>query len=149
VIDRRKPLDLGEIASDLVELYEPLADEGGRSLLARTAPSPVIADRELVSRAIANLIDNALKYGGPEIVVATRQTGSWAELTVADNGPGIARSDRVRAVERFTRLDNARTMPGAGLGLAMVSAVAQLHGGDLELFGEDGGLVARFRLRLG
>jgi hypothetical protein len=101
---------------------------------------------------VANLIDNALKYGGDRIAITVRREGSWALLEVADNGPGIAEADRGRAVDRFTRLDNARTRPGAGLGLAMVSAVAQIHGGTLELGnasggeGGGGGLLARIRL---
>ena len=104
-----------------------------------------LADRELLSRSLANLIDNALKYGGKRIVVATAPAGLFAEITVRDDGPGIAEGDRSRAVERFTRLDNARTQPGGGLGLAMVDAVARLHGGTLVLGGEDG-LIATLRL---
>ena len=151
--DRRTRLDLAEIAVDLIELYEPLAEQT-RTTLAVAAPRPVmaLADRELVSRAVANLIDNALKYGGDHIALAVRREGPWGVIEVADNGPGIAESDRARAMDRFSRLDNARTRPGAGLGLAMVSAVAQLHGGTFELAqasggeGGAGGLLARFRI---
>ena len=148
VTDRRVDADLALIAEDLVELYEPLAEQSGVRLEAGTRPVTAPIDRELISRSLANLIDNALKYGGKRIVVTTAPAGAWAEITVRDDGPGIAEGDRGRAVERFTRLDNARTQPGGGLGLAMVDAVARLHGGTLELGGEDG-LIATLRLPRG
>lgn len=143
--DRRAPLDLAGVAQDLVELYEPLAEQSGFELVAQAAPVTVRADRELLSRALANLIDNALKYGGKHITVTTRADGTGGEIIVADDGPGIPAPDRSRVVERFVRLDNARTLPGGGLGLAMVAAVARLHGGELVLSG-DHGLVASLRL---
>lgn len=148
VADRRVDADLALIAEDLVELYEPLAEQSGVRLEAATRAVTAPVDRELISRSLANLIDNALKYGGQRIVVTTAPAGAWAEITVRDDGPGIAKVDRSRAVERFTRLDNARTQPGGGLGLAMVDAVARLHGGTLVLGGEDG-LIATLRLPRG
>jgi signal transduction histidine kinase len=147
-VTARVATDLAVIAEDLVELYEPLAEQSGVRLEAATRAVTAPVDRELVSRSLANLIDNALKYGGQRIVVTTVPAGAWAEVTVRDDGPGIAEVDRSRAVERFTRLDNARTQPGGGLGLAMVDAVARLHGGTLVLGGEDG-LIATLRLPRG
>lgn len=158
VEDRRRPLDLAAVAEDLVELYDPLAEQSGVQLEARLQPVTVPADRELISRVLANLIDNALKYGGNAVVVTSRavidaEGTHWAEIAVEDNGPGISPADRARVVERFIRLDNARTRPGGGLGLAMVAAVARLHGGHFELGdpapgGASGrqGLVATLRL---
>jgi len=154
VEDRRRPLDLAGVAEDLVELYDPLAEQSGVQLEARLEPVTAPADRELVSRALANLIDNALKYGGEAVSVSTRQQrdsdgAAWAEIAVEDNGQGIALADRARAVERFVRLDDARTRPGGGLGLAMVAAVARLHGGSFELSDPRSGgkgLVATLRL---
>jgi signal transduction histidine kinase len=154
VEDRRRPLDLAAVAEDLVELYDPLAEQQGVQFEARLAPVTAKADRELVSRALANLIDNALKYGGKAVVVSTRRVldpdgPGWAEIAVEDNGPGIAPADRGRVVERFVRLDDARTQPGGGLGLAMVAAVARLHGGSLVLgdpLSGGKGLVATLRL---
>lgn len=147
VQDRRVPLDLAAVAEDMAELYEPLAEQSGVTLGLELAAAPVRADRELVSRALANCIDNALKYGGDTITVRTRAEGEGAVLEIADNGPGIPASDRARVVERFVRLDNARTRPGGGLGLAMVDAVARLHGGRLELdAGAAGGLVVALHL---
>lgn len=138
VEDRRRPLDLAAVAEDLVELYEPLAEQSGVRLEARLDTVTVRADRELVSRALVNLIDNALKYGGNAVTVTCGLYGGpegerRAEIAVEDNGPGIAPADRTRVVERFVRLDDARTRPGGGLGLAMVAAVARLHGGNLVL----------------
>lgn len=152
--DRRQPLDLGEVVTDLVELYEPLAESSGVVLSVEAAKVELLADRELMSRALANLIDNALKYGGDQVQVTVRAVGRSAEIAVSDNGLGIASEDRERALERFNRLDNARTRPGAGLGLAMVSAVAQLHGGEFTLSDRavggsapgTGGLVATIRI---
>ena len=151
--DRRQLLDLGEIAADLADFYEPLAESSGVILSVAAERVKAFADRELISRALANLIDNAIKYGGDHIGVAVREAGRWVELAISDNGPGIAPEDRERALRRFSRLDNARTGPGAGLGLAMVAAVAQMHGGELVL-GDHGpggvqGLVATLRLPRG
>ena len=154
VEDRRRAIALDEVVADLTELYEPLAEQSGIALDWQVDAVRVLGDRELLSRALANLIDNAIKYGGQRgegrIVLRCRAEGPWALVSVSDNGPGIPADQRERAVDRFTRLDNARTRPGAGLGLAMVQAVAQLHGGALELSGGDGvdlgGLVATLRL---
>lgn len=150
VEDRRRMIALNEVVEDLAELYEPLAEQSDIALTCAAEPVRMFGDRELLSRALANLIDNAIKYGGERIALSCRSEGPWALVTVADDGPGIPAEDREHAVERFTRLDNARTRPGAGLGLAMVSAVAQLHGGALELSGGRGdaleGLVATLRL---
>lgn len=142
VQDRRVTLDLAEVAADMVELYEPLAEQSGVALTLALSPAPVRADRELISRALANCIDNALKYGGDTITVRTADTEDGVVLEVLDNGPGIAPEDRARVVERFVRLDNARTRPGGGLGLAMVDAVARLHGGRLVLDEAPGGGLA-------
>ena len=100
-------------------------------------------NRELVSQALANLVDNAIKYGAadgagakgaePEIVVRALRDGERILLTVADGGRGIPESDRGRAVERFVRLEQSRSLPGSGLGLSLASAVARLHGGELKL----------------
>ncbi len=133
VPDRRVAIDLAQVMQDMSELYEPLAEMSGVLLQTRLATAVVIADRELLSRAIANLIDNALKYGAREVLLTTREAATYAEIAVSDDGPGIPPDQRTRAVERFVRLDNARTLPGGGLGLAMVSVVARLHGGTLTL----------------
>ncbi len=137
--DRRVSLDLAAVVADMAELYEPLAEQSGVTMTLDLAPAWIMADRELISRALANAIDNALKYGGTAITLRTCVAEGEAVLEVADNGPGIAPEDRPRVIERFVRLDNARTLPGGGLGLSMVNAVARLHRGRLELGEAAGG----------
>jgi signal transduction histidine kinase len=137
-------IDAAEIARGVGELYEPLADEKGISLKVETpAPAPVHGNRELISQALANLVDNAIKYGAPEpavecvtrpeIVITARVQDDHILLAVADSGRGIPESDRTRAIERFVRLEQSRSKPGSGLGLSLASAVARLHGGELKL----------------
>lgn len=139
--DNMDEFDAAEIAHDICELYEPLADEKGIALKVEAeTPARVKGNRELVSQALANLVDNAIKYTAPEvdgappeIVVRALNDGDRVLLTVADNGPGIPESERGRVVERFVRLEQSRSQPGSGLGLSLVSAVARLHGGELTL----------------
>jgi signal transduction histidine kinase len=141
--DNMTEFDAAEIARDVGELYEPLADEKGIALTVDApAAAPVRGNRELVSQALANLIDNAIKYAGPngelngapaEIVVKAGNDGERISLSVADRGPGIAEADRGRVVERFVRLEQSRSEPGSGLGLSLAAAVARLHGGELKL----------------
>ena len=145
--------DASEIARGVGELYDPLADEKGIALKVETAgPAPVRGNRELVTQALANLVDNAIKYAGTngagangapaEIVVKALNDGDRIALTVTDTGPGIAEADRGRVVERFVRLEQSRSEPGSGLGLSLASAVARLHGGELKLEDNNPGLKA-------
>jgi signal transduction histidine kinase len=142
--DNMTDFDAAEIARDVGELYEPLAEEKGIALTVDApAAAPVRGNRELVSQALANLIDNAIKYAGPngqqmngvpaEIVIKAGNDGERIALSVADHGPGIPEVDRGRVVERFVRLEQSRSAPGSGLGLSLASAVARLHGGELKL----------------
>jgi signal transduction histidine kinase len=144
--------DAAQVARDVFELYEPLAEEAGVSLQLRTAGAVTVrANRELISQALANLVDNAIKYADegvakPEVVIAVGQDAGAVTLSVADNGGGIAEADRMRVTERFVRLEESRSKPGAGLGLSLVSAVAQLHGGKLVLGDNSPGLAATLRV---
>jgi signal transduction histidine kinase len=141
--DNMTEFDASEIARDVGELYEPVADEKGIVLkIDAPAAAPIRGNRELVSQALANLIDNAIKYAGPsgkvngvpaEIVVRAGNDGERIAISVADRGPGIPDADRGRVVERFVRLEQSRSEPGSGLGLSLASAVARLHGGELKL----------------
>ncbi len=142
--DDMAEFDAAEIARGVGDLYEPLADDKGLALKvdAPTA-APVRGNRELVSQALANLVDNAIKYGASgqpaangaqaAIVLKAQGEGDRILLTVADGGPGIPEADRGRAVERFVRLEQSRSQPGSGLGLSLAAAVARLHGGELKL----------------
>ncbi|MGB8601229.1 MAG: HAMP domain-containing sensor histidine kinase [Rhizomicrobium sp.] len=139
------PLDLSTVVPDMVELYEPLAEEKNLSLTALPSGVAVIeANRRLISQALANLIDNAIKYtpAGGAIVVSLAETPQGIDLTVADNGPGIADADRERVLQRFVRLEKSRNSPGTGLGLSLVDAVARLHEARLMLADNKPGLKA-------
>ena len=157
--DNMSEFDGAEVARGVGELYEPLAEEEGVTLeVDAPAPVPVRGNRELVSQALANLVDNAIKYAAPgtgkngapsSIVVTALSDGERALLTVADKGPGVPESMRERVVERFVRLEQSRTVPGSGLGLSLASAVATLHGGELKLQDNQPGLRAIIALPRG
>ena len=146
--------DAAEVASGIHELYEPLAEDDGMTLRLKTAPAPLHGNRELIGQALANLVENAIKYGKPaqpgtvvsldakQILIEARREGDTVLLCVADRGPGIPEADRKHAVERFVRLDSSRSQPGSGLGLSLASAVATLHGGELRLSDAHPGLEA-------
>jgi signal transduction histidine kinase len=146
--------DAAEIAGSLAELYEPLAEEAGMPLVADIEPNlPVHGNRELISQALANLMDNALKYGTscettPEVRIRARRVGDMVEIAVSDRGPGIPEGERERVLERFARLESARSKPGFGLGLSLASAVARLHAGALRLEDNGPGLRAVLALPL-
>lgn len=144
--DRFAAIDPAALVSEIGELYEPVVEDAGMALEVGvpSRPSLVTLHRELMSQAITNLIDNTLNHaadGGAIALTLTLERGE-ARFAVADHGPGIAEESREQALRRFGRLDTARSTPGAGLGLALVEAVARLHGGRLELGDNAPGLVA-------
>jgi signal transduction histidine kinase len=112
---------------------------------------PIQGDRDLIQQAVANLLDNALKFSPPEgeVKLGARATRTGVEIVVTDQGPGIPAADRARATERFYRAEAARSTPGSGLGLALVQAVAQLHGGGVLLSDAAPGLRAMLTLARG
>jgi signal transduction histidine kinase len=152
--------DAADVANGIHELYEPLAEDGGMTLRVRAGSAPLHGNRELISQALANIVENAIKYGKPipaaqplsadavagttskEILIEARLDGDQVLLSVSDHGPGIPEADRRHAVERFVRLEASRTQSGSGLGLSLASAVATLHGGELRLGDARPGLVA-------
>jgi signal transduction histidine kinase len=137
-------LDLSEVARTAVEFYEPVAEERGFALKLEAAPGVMIrGDRHLLSQALANLIDNALKYaGGGAVSICVLKRGGHAALEVADCGPGIPAGDRETVFDRFVRLERSRSTPGNGLGLSLVRAVALRHGGSARLADNRPGLRA-------
>lgn len=143
--DRTEPLDLSEVAQSAAELYEPVAEEKGFALSLVTEPGvKICGDRHLLSQALANLLDNAVKYaGGGEIEVRVLRRDGRAILEVADNGPGIPETEREAVFDRFVRLEPSRTSPGNGLGLSLVRAVVQRHKGAVVLKDNQPGLCAR------
>jgi signal transduction histidine kinase len=165
------PVDLAEVIGDIAELYEPAAEEAGLTLAVHAEPGPgphlcAVANRELVSQAVANLVDNAIKYSAaalvtagagaapaapprPGIRITLARVGDAIEIAVGDRGPGIAPQDRERALQRFVRLEKSRSHPGAGLGLSLVAAVARMHGGSVRLEDNAPGLRAVLSIPVG
>ena len=128
-------VDLVSVTGDVVELYQPLAEERGVVLALATPRAAVVqGNRQLLFQAVANLIDNAVKYGdkGGRILVRVLD-GDGPSVSVVDFGPGVPPSEREHVLERFVRLDTSRTTPGVGLGLSLVAAIARQHGARLEL----------------
>jgi signal transduction histidine kinase len=161
--DNMDNFDAAEVAHGIQELYEPLAEDSGLTLDVKTEPAPLHGNRELISQALANLVENAIKYGQPspaaqplgadavagpgrDILIEAKRDGDQVLLRVTDHGPGIPEADRKHAIERFVRLEASRTQPGSGLGLSLASAVATLHGGDLRLSDAHPGLRATLAL---
>lgn len=155
--DAFQPVDVSELLTDLAEIYEPSAEEAGARLTAQIPPGLVAqGNRELLGQVVANLIDNALKYGLPpeghdsgEILLTARLEAGKLAISVADRGEGVAEADRGKVVERFQRLDRSRHRPGSGLGLSMAAAVARLHGGELRLEDNAPGLKVVLELPTG
>ncbi len=137
------PLDLSQLVSDASELYEPLAEDKDI-----TFSTSVVADvalpgnRHLLSQALTNLLDNAVKYTprGGSVRVSLESGLHGPVLTVADSGPGIPEAERDNVLKRFYRLDQSRNTPGNGLGLSLVAAVARMHGATLSLDDNNPGL---------
>jgi signal transduction histidine kinase len=131
------PLDLAALLGDAAELYGAAAEARGQVLETELPDTlPMVGDRDLLLQAVANLLDNAVKFtppGGRVTLAARRGAEGLVEVEIADDGPGLDAADRARAGERFFRADAARATPGSGLGLSLVRAVAMLHGGELRL----------------
>jgi signal transduction histidine kinase len=136
-------IDLSEITREVVELFDPTAEERSTRLrLCESEPISVIGDRDLLFDAISNLLDNALKHGGVRgaVTVAVRRGPGGPVLLVADRGPGIPIDERQHVLKRFYRLEHSRNSPGNGLGLSLVAAVANLHNAHLEMADNSPGL---------
>ena len=144
--DSVEAFDLGRFVEDVAELYTPAAEEAGFALAIEAEHGVLIrANRQLIGQAVANLIDNAIKYSrggepGSAITVRAYREGGQPAISVGDHGPGIAEGDRERALKRFIRLEASRTQPGTGLGLSLVAAVARLHHGEVRLEDNQPGL---------
>jgi len=132
----REQVDLSELVGSVVELYAPVSEERGIVLESSVAPGAhVQGNRQLLAQALANLLDNAIKFtpDGGHIRVALDGSGSAPQVIVEDNGPGIPADKREVVLGRRVRLDEARDFPGSGLGLSLVAAVTKLHGAHLVL----------------
>jgi signal transduction histidine kinase len=148
--DMLQPLDLGDLAAEVVELFAPVVEDAGQTLTLRALSEPLVLPVHdvLLRQALGNLIYNAARYAGDgaRVEVSLEATAGAARIVVADDGPGIPAADRGRVVERFVRLDEARTTPGSGLGLAIAAACAKLHRGQLRLEDNAPGLRAVLEL---
>jgi signal transduction histidine kinase len=142
--------DVGELAAELAEMYDPLAEERGASLRYDRPhrPVPLYGHRQLLAQAMSNLVENAIRYGssGGEIAVRVRPGEKQIRIEVADRGPGIPPDRREEALRRFGRLDSSRSDEGAGLGLALAESIAHLHEGELLLDDNEPGLLTALQL---
>jgi signal transduction histidine kinase len=147
---RFQPVMLKDIIMDVVELFDATAEANGVTLAVDVVGEPtMLGDKDLLASATANLVDNALKYGGSAattVRVGAREDRETVSIVVQDDGPGIATDERAKVVTRFYRLDRSRSLPGNGLGLAIVTAISHLHGGSLSLEDAAPGLIARIVL---
>jgi signal transduction histidine kinase len=150
-----KVFDAADLAADMAELYEPASEDKGLEFSAEIERGLMVeGNQPFLAQALANIIDNAIKYtptGGAVMLRARRRSSGEIEYSVTDTGPGVPEGDRVRVIERFVRLDNSRTEPGSGLGLSLVGAVMEAHGGRVLLDegpGEYGGFGPGLRVAL-
>ncbi len=139
------PVALDGILHDIVDLYEPVAEQKGMKISLSTAPITYTGDRNLLFQAFANVIDNAIKFGTRDsaIDIALHASPAAITCTVRDRGPGIAAAERENVFRRFYRGEQSRTTQGNGLGLSLVQAVIDLHGGRIELGDGNPGLVVK------
>lgn len=130
-------VDPKPLLDDIAELYEPACEDAGLAFSADIAAGQLVsADRGLLSQAVSNLVENAIKYtptGGEIRLSLARNKAGHVEIAITDNGPGIPQQERQRVKERFVRLDKSRSAPGSGLGLSLVDAVADLHRAEFVL----------------
>jgi len=150
-----KVFDAADLAADMAELYEPASEDKGLEFSAEIERGLMIeGNQPFLAQALANIIDNAIKYtptGGAVMLRARRRSSGDIEFSVTDTGPGVPEADRERVIERFVRLDNSRTEAGSGLGLSLVGAVMEAHGGRILLDegpGEYGGFGPGLRVAL-
>jgi signal transduction histidine kinase len=139
-------VDLDELTADLAELYGPLAEDKGLQFSSTCTPGlEIVANRQLLAQALANLLDNAIKYtpAGGEVRLEAHWSPGGPIVRIDDTGPGIPEADRERVLERFVRLEAHRSTPGNGLGLSLVKAVARLHGATISLHDNQPGLSVR------
>jgi signal transduction histidine kinase len=148
----RATVDLGELITDIGELYEPAAREKSMSLQVQAAGNCCVnGNRQLLAQLVANLVENSLKYiaAGGHIDVRAQREGATVWLMVADDGPGIAQGDRTAALKPFVRLPQAQSKDGSGLGLSLVAAISRLHHAQLLLEDNQPGLRVRLGLAAG
>ena len=148
-VAKMETLNASDILNDVYELYEALVEDEGKQLkleLALPETLCVMGNGELLSQAISNLLDNAIKYGGEQIALIGEVIDDQLAIKIIDNGTGIVEEDRTRVIDRFVRLDKSRNMTGNGLGLSLVKAISEMHKSKFKLLGNDPGLVATLEI---
>jgi signal transduction histidine kinase len=143
-------IDLVALSRDLADLYRPVAENKQLTFEYHAVPKLAMrANRHLLAQALANLLDNAIKYTPPggRVRLQVERGANGPVIAVADTGPGIPETDRERVLQRFVRLDATRSTPGNGLGLSLVDAVAKLHGAELMLTDNRPGLKVSLAFR--
>jgi signal transduction histidine kinase len=148
--DSMERVDLAALATDLAELFEPLAEERGQRIERDITSTTVFGHRQILAQALGNLLENAIKYSEPNSVLRLRvqpgQGSGASEIVVEDAGPGIPPNAREQAMRPFVRLESSGEVPGAGMGLAIAAAVARLHRGRLILENAEPGLRVRLQI---
>ena len=141
-------VNLHPLLEDAWELYQAVGEEKDIAVQLGSATGQVRGDRNLLFQALCNLIDNAIKYGasGSQVVIEATETATGVNITVADRGPGVPEAERAKVLDRFYRSANVTGVPGSGLGLSLVNAIARHHGGDLVLSDNNPGLRATLQL---
>jgi signal transduction histidine kinase len=145
------PVNVGELADEMVELFEPVARERGLVLTGHAEHGVIVeGNRQLLAQLITNLLENALKYvpSGGHIDVAVKRLADRAHLEISDNGPGMPAKDRLGAGQPFARVGQRSGLESSGLGLSLVSAIARLHRARLTLEDNGPGLRAIVSLPL-
>lgn len=142
------PFPLDVLLADVIELYEPLAEEKQIEIQVHSAPTPCYGDRDLIFQTLANLLDNAVKFTPQKgrIDIRCEQEEKLCLLTLCDNGPGIPAEEHARVFDRFYRTESSRHTPGSGLGLSLVAAVIEMHKGAITLSDNHPGLCIRLTL---
>lgn len=145
--DQFETVELGRLAGDVIDLYQPAAEERGVALVRAGGEARVTGHPQLLANSVANLVENAIRHaaGGGTITLETAEEPAGAAISVSDRGPGIAADQRARVLDRFVRLDESRGGAGSGLGLSLVAAVARMHGAELALEDNRPGLRATLR----
>jgi two-component system OmpR family sensor kinase len=146
---KREPVEIGAVLGRVAERFRRRAGASGREIVV-DAPADLRAELDVlrIEQALGNLTDNALRHGGGEVRLSAHREDGLVSLEVADHGPGFPRGFESEAFERFTRADHGRTRGGAGLGLAIVQAIALAHGGNASVASEPGDAATTLRIRL-
>lgn len=143
---KKEPVDLQALMQEIADTYAPVAAAHGMQFSSELSPAHVTGDWNLLFLAVQNLLDNAINYGAARIDLKLHTNGAFAEIVVRDHGTGVSDTDLPRLFERFYRVDSARTVGGSGIGLSLVRAIVDVHGGNVSATNALPGLAVVLRL---